>query len=115
LWESSDPSQLPTGNISGKALNGQQQQVDMTNYHYYDNLTKSIAQTGRIILDLIPKIYDSERVMRIIGVDGKPDLITINEATQVGRVLNDVTVGDTTSAWTRAQAMPAGASKQSTQ
>lgn len=89
-----DPSQLPTGNISGKALNGQQQQVDMTNYHYYDNLTKSIAQTGRIILDLIPKIYDSERVMRIIGVDGKPDLITINEASQVGRVLNDVTVGE---------------------
>ena len=89
-----DPSQLPTGNISGKALNGQQQQTDMTNYHYYDNLTKSIAQTGRIILDLIPKIYDSERVMRIIGVDGKPDLITINEASQVGRVLNDVTVGE---------------------
>jgi hypothetical protein len=84
-WGIFDPSQLPTGNISGKALNGQQQQVDMTNYHYYDNLTKSIAQTGRIILDLIPKIYDSERVMRIIGVDGKPDLITINEATQVGR------------------------------
>ena len=89
-----DPAQLPTGNISGKALNGQQQQTDMTNYHYYDNLTKSIAQTGRIILDLIPKIYDSERVMRIIGVDGKPDLITINEASQVGRVLNDVTVGE---------------------
>jgi hypothetical protein len=89
-----DPSQLPTGNMSGKALNGQQQQMDMTNYHYYDNLTKSIAQTGRIILDLVPKIYDSERVMRIIGVDGKPDLITINEASQVGRVLNDVTVGE---------------------
>ena len=89
-----DPAQLPTGNISGKALNGQQQQTDMTNYHYYDNLTKSIAQTGRIILDMIPKIYDSERVMRIIGVDGKPDLITINEASQVGRVLNDVTVGE---------------------
>jgi len=89
-----DPAQLPTGNISGKALNGQQQQTDMTNYHYYDNLTKSIAQTGRIILDLIPKIYDSERVMRIIGVDGKPDLITINEASQIGRVLNDVTVGE---------------------
>ena len=88
-----DPAQQMTGNISGKALNGQQQQVDMTNYDYYDNLTRSISHTGKIILDLIPKIYDSQRVMRIIGDDGKPDMITLNERDAVGRVLNDVTVG----------------------
>jgi TolA-binding protein len=90
-----DPQQLPTGNISGKALNGQQQQVDLTNFDYYDNLTRSIAHTGKIILDLIPKIYDSERVMRIIGDDGKPELITLNERDAVGQVLkNNVTVGE---------------------
>jgi hypothetical protein len=89
-----DPNQMPTGNISGKALNGQQQQVDLTNYDYYDNLTRSISHTGKIILDLIPKIYDSERVMRIIGDDGKPDLITLNQRNAVGEVLNDVTVGE---------------------
>jgi len=89
-----DPHQMPTGNISGKALNGQQQQVDLTNFDYYDNLTRSISHTGKIILDLIPKIYDSERVMRIIGDDGKPELITLNERTAVGEVLNNVTVGE---------------------
>jgi hypothetical protein len=89
-----DPHQMPTGNISGKALNGQQQQVDLTNYDYYDNLTRSISHTGKIILDLIPKIYDSERVMRIIGDDGKPELITLNQSNAVGEVLNDVTVGE---------------------
>jgi len=93
-----DPSQLPQGNISGKALQGQQGQVDMTNFHYYDNLTRSIAHTGRIILDLIPKIYSSERVMRIIGDDGKPELTTINERVVgdngVEQVLNDVTIGE---------------------
>jgi hypothetical protein len=89
-----DPNQMPTGNISGKALNGQQQQIDLTNFDYYDNLTRSIAHTGKIILDLIPKIYDSERVLRIIGDDGKPDLVTLNERTAVGEVLNDVTVGE---------------------
>ena len=89
-----DPNQIPTGNISGKALNGQQQQIDLTNFDYYDNLTRSISHTGKIILDLIPKIYDSERVMRIIGDDGKPELITLNERTAVGKVLNDVTVGE---------------------
>ena len=93
-----DPNQLPQGNISGKALNGQQMQVDMTNFHYYDNLTRSIAHTGRIILDLIPKIYSTERVMRIIGDDGKPELTTINQKTVdangIETILNDVTVGE---------------------
>ena len=95
-----DPNQLPQGNISGKALQGQQQQIDMTNFHYYDNLTRSIAHTGRIILDLIPKIYSGERVMRIIGDDGKPELTTINQKTGqqdengVEMVLNDVTIGE---------------------
>jgi Phage P22-like portal protein len=93
-----DPSQLPQGNMSGKALQGQQAQVDMTNFHYYDNLTRSIRHTGRIILDLIPKIYDRERVMRIIGDDGKPEIVTLNQPRTdengVAKILNDVTVGE---------------------
>jgi hypothetical protein len=95
-----DPSQLPQGMISGKALNGQQMQTDMTNFHYYDNLTRSIAHTGRIILDLIPKIYSAERVMRIIGDDGKPELVTVNQRTGqqdengIEKILNDVTIGE---------------------
>lgn len=88
-----DPAQLGQGNISGKALNGQQQQVDLTNFDYYDNLTRTIAYVGKICLDLIPKIYDTERVMRIIGDDGKPELLTINQRDSVGRVLNDISVG----------------------
>lgn len=89
-----DPNQLPSGNISGKALAGQQSQVDLSNFHFYDNMTRSIRHTGKIILDLIPKIYDTNRVMRIIGSDGQPDMTTINEKTEVGKVLNDVTVGE---------------------
>jgi hypothetical protein len=88
-----DPSQALPGNISGKALQGQQQQVDLSNFHFYDNMTRSIKHTGKIILDLIPKIYDTQRVLRIIGVDGKPDMVTINEAQATGEVMNNVTVG----------------------
>ena len=93
-----DPNQMTTGNISGKALNGQQQQIDLTNFHYYDNLTRSIKHTAKIILDLVPKIYDQARVMRIIGDDGKPDLVDINKRQSdeqgVMTILNDVTVGE---------------------
>ena len=88
-----DPAQALPGNLSGKALQGQQQQVDLSNFHFYDNMTRSIKQTGKIILDLVPKIYDTQRVLRIIGIDGKPDMVTINEVEATGEVLNDVTVG----------------------
>ena len=93
-----DPNQQPTGNISGKALNGQQQQVDMSNFHFYDNLTRSQRHLGKVILDLVPKIYDSERVMRIIGDDGKPDLVSLNsygaDEEGVYKILNDTSVGE---------------------
>jgi hypothetical protein len=93
-----DPNQLPQGIQSGKAIQGQQMQSDMTNMHYYDNLTRSIRQVGRVILDLIPYIYDTQRAMRIIGDDGKPEIMTINERkmdeTGIERILNDVTIGE---------------------
>ena len=89
-----DPNQQPTGNISGKALTGQQQQIDLTNYNFYDNLTRSIAMVGKIILDLVPHIYDTQRVLRIIGDDGKPEMVTINERNAAGEIMNNVTVGE---------------------
>ena len=93
-----DPNQMPTGNLSGKAINGQQQQIDLTNFHYFDNLTRSIRYAGKILLDLIPKIYDHERVMRIIGYDNQPELVVLNQRTVddagVTKILNDVTVGE---------------------
>jgi hypothetical protein len=93
-----DPNQFTQGNLSGKAIRGQQMQIDLSNFHYYDNLTRSLKQTGRIILDLIPKIYDKERVMRIIGYDNRPEMVTINQriVDEQGaeKILNDVTVGE---------------------
>jgi len=89
-----DPAELKQGNISGKALNGQQQQVDLSNFDFYDNFTKSLAHLATCILDLIPKIYDTQRVLRIIGDDGKPELITLNERDAVNNVIkNNVATG----------------------
>ena len=86
---------------SDKTINAEDQQTDQSNFHYYDNLTRSIKHGGRIILDWTPVVWDTERVMRIIGEDERPDMVTINERQQgtspqgeaVMRVLNDVTVG----------------------
>jgi hypothetical protein len=54
---------------SGRAIRNRQQQDEMANSHYLDNLARAIRQVGRIVVDLIPKIYDTARVMRITGVD----------------------------------------------
>ena len=95
---------------SGRAVQAEQGQSEQSNFHLYDNLTRSIKFFGRIALDLVPKIYDKKRIMRIIGEDSKPSMVTINEPVQekdeqgqpmvdaqgeaVERILNDVTVGN---------------------
>lgn len=88
-----EPAMRIGGNVSGKALNSEKQQSDNATFNYYDNLTRSICHTGKIIVDLIPKIYDTQRVVRILGEDGRPNQITVNETTAIDEVLNNVTVG----------------------
>ena len=62
---------------SGKAIRSRQQQDEMANSHYLDNLARAIRQVGRIIVDLIPRIYDTARVMRINGIDEKPRTVMV--------------------------------------
>ena len=35
--------------------------------------------TGKILIDLIPKIYDTERVVRVLGIDEKTEFVEINK------------------------------------
>lgn len=64
--------------VSGVAIMGRQQQAQTSNFHFIDNLTRALKHTGRILVDLIPKIYDTEQVVRIIGEDGEHKTVTIN-------------------------------------
>lgn len=58
---------------SGKAIQARQRQADVGTFHYIDNLSRGIRQLGTVILDLIPKYYDTARIARIIGENGEPD------------------------------------------
>lgn len=66
---------------------------------YIDNWARAIRHTGKILVDLIPKIYDTARVLRIIGEDGRTQEIRINQLGGVAadgmtpRLSNDVTTG----------------------
>lgn len=60
---------------SGRAILAKQREGDTANFHYHDNLSRSIRHSGRILIDLIPKIYDTRRIVRILGDDGQPEAI----------------------------------------
>lgn len=61
---------MPSNERSGIAIQQRQRQGDTATYHYIDNQAKGIRQIGRILLDLIPKIYDVQRVVMTLGEDG---------------------------------------------
>jgi hypothetical protein len=63
---------------SGKAILARQREGDIGTYHYVDNLARAIRHIGRQLVDLIPKIYDTERIARIIGEDGEPSTVKMN-------------------------------------
>ena len=89
--------------ISGIAIRARASQGDISALHYQDNLMATLNHLGRVLIDLIPNIYDSERTVRILqedethqpvrvnvpvmGVNGKPMLINdLNQGTYDVRV-----------------------------
>ena len=63
---------------SGKAILARERQADTGTYHYVDNLARAVRCVTRQLVDLIPKIYDTERIARIIGEDGTSDMARVN-------------------------------------
>lgn len=64
---------------SGVAITRRNMQSQTSNFHFIDNLSRSIRHTGRIIIDLIPHIYDTPRAERILGENGEEEIVQLNE------------------------------------
>jgi uncharacterized protein with GYD domain len=67
---------------SGKAILARQREGDVGTYHYGDNLARGVRHIARQLIDMIPKIYDTQRVARIIGEDGQTKMVKINPEQQ---------------------------------
>lgn len=63
---------------SGKAILARQREGDTGTYHYVDNLARAVRHVTRQLVDLIPKIYDTERIARVVAEDGTPSNVKIN-------------------------------------
>lgn len=63
---------------SGKAILAREKQGDTGTFHYIDNLSRAVRHVTRQLVDMIPKIYDTQRVARIVGLDGEVGMAEIN-------------------------------------
>lgn len=63
---------------SGIAIRRRDQQSDTANFHYVDNLGRSIEHLWRIVIDMIPRLYDEPREARILGEDGSVKSVIID-------------------------------------
>lgn len=64
---------------SGIAIQRRNMQSQTSNFHFVDNLSKSIRHGGRIVIDLIPHTYDTARAVRILGESGDEEVVRINQ------------------------------------
>lgn len=67
-----------TNEVSGVAIDSRKLESDVATYHFGDNLIKSITHVGRILVCAIPEVYDTPRIIRIIGDEDNPESIGIN-------------------------------------
>jgi hypothetical protein len=84
--------------ISGRAIMARQAEGDTATFDYQDTQGKAIQQTGEIILPALPKVYDTARVMRVIGKDGAEDWVRLYDEvtdprTGIKKTVNDLGAG----------------------
>ena len=64
---------------SGKAIMARQREGDVGSFHYADNLNITLRHAGRCFLSFMPYVYDTERVIRIMGANDEASHVTINQ------------------------------------
>lgn len=65
---------------SGRAINARQREGDVATYHFRDNFNVSLIHCGRVLIDLIPKVYDTERVVRLMAEENEdPKFAVVNQ------------------------------------
>lgn len=69
---------------SGVAINARQREGDVSTFNFVDNRNRAIEHTGRIIVDLIPKVYNTARVLRCIKEDGSTYDVPVNQPVMKG-------------------------------
>lgn len=75
---------------SGKAILARQREGEIGTFIYLDNLRHAIERIGVILLDMLPRVYDSERIVQLIEEDGRTEAVRINQTMEDGSVSNQI-------------------------
>jgi hypothetical protein len=67
---------------SGRAILARQREGDVSTFNFTDNLSRAIRHAGRILCDLIPGVYSTARILRVIAEDGTNSQVPVNGAQQ---------------------------------
>ena len=89
-----DPSQSQVAPESGKAILARQNQAYNSNYHFYDNLARSIQHVGAIIVDALPTLYSNPRTVQASKLTGEKRSVKINMPGENGMIEHDLTKGE---------------------
>lgn len=86
---------MPSNEVSGAAIQARQRVSDTGTIIYHDNLTLSIEELGRTMNELLDTVYDTPRIVKTIGEDGKVLMLAINQTNPAdpAHPLNDITAG----------------------
>lgn len=81
---------------SGRAIIARQKAGDAATYTFIDNFTRAIVFTGKILIDMMPRVYDNERVIRIRGEGAGQESaeLLINKTIQDPATLETITIND---------------------
>jgi hypothetical protein len=87
----------PSNEKSGIAIRERKESSDVGTYEYHDNLSRAIQWSYRVLIDLIPRIYDTERGLRLMNPDDTESHTEINKEI-IGpdgtkTIINDITQG----------------------
>lgn len=64
--------------VSGIAIRNRQIEGDNATFHFVDNLAASLTHLGRILVDMIPRLYSERKITRILGENDEPENVPIN-------------------------------------
>ncbi len=63
---------------SGVAYDAQKQQGEASTAHFPSHLAASISQVGKLVMEMVPRLIDKRRQVRILGLDMTPGSLTID-------------------------------------
>lgn len=89
------PSRLgQQGNeISGVAIDARTKQGSYSTYVAFNAINRAITAGGKILNQMIPRVYDTQRIVTLMTPDKGRQNITVNEQDEYGNIKNNLTRG----------------------